>query len=378
MTVEHRGRYQRWLPVPDALLALRQSFAFDAASPVYPATVDRAPGGADGDRADFASRPLDGALPHGVPGRAAPLRCARRARRAARLRPTGRGEPGARDRPRPAASRVSSSPSGVRPPGRRRRPRTGAVLAAALAGVSAAALPAVVSEVPGAPAAVNGAIAARTAAAGLPLSPVAAASRAGPRRSPAPAAPPPDARRREPHTAPPVAPSRAGARRPRRASPTPGGTTSPAPGRRQSGARRQPAVRRRLRPKSDRCRRGRLGPPRRGDVRARRAARLLRAAARRHAARRDLLRADAHQGRGRRRRRGRPRAAASRARRVRLRGPAARRRAQLAAARPAARLLPRARPAAGARRWPATLACGRASSCRRRAGQRALTVVMPG
>ncbi len=37
--VHRRGRYQRWSPSPAALLALRQSFAFDAASPVYGATV---------------------------------------------------------------------------------------------------------------------------------------------------------------------------------------------------------------------------------------------------------------------------------------------------------------------------------------------------
>jgi len=39
VVVHRRGSYERWLPAPGALLAMRQSFAFDAASPVYPVTV---------------------------------------------------------------------------------------------------------------------------------------------------------------------------------------------------------------------------------------------------------------------------------------------------------------------------------------------------
>ena len=173
VVVEHRGRYARWLPAPDALLALRQSFAFDAASPVYPATIVERPAGrtvlaltsplgkwTKRYRAAFEAE----LRRYGVRGVRVVMRaCAR---------PAGvsRALDGARARPplgvvvavgRSAGGTISVA-------------RTRSLLGAALTGVRDAALPTVVSEVPDATA-VNDAIAAQTTAAGLPLSPVAAA-----------------------------------------------------------------------------------------------------------------------------------------------------------------------------------------------------------
>ncbi len=173
VVAERRGRYARWLPAPGALLALRQSFAFDAASPVYPATVDDRLAG----RAVLVlTSPLgrwttryrtafEAQLRrYGVRGVRVELRaCARPAA-------ASRALTGKRARaPLGVVVAVGRSAAGTVP-----AVRTKAVLSAALAGVRVAALPTVVSEVPG-DAATNDAIVAQAAAAGLPLSPVAAA-----------------------------------------------------------------------------------------------------------------------------------------------------------------------------------------------------------
>ena len=174
VTVERRGHYQRWLPVPDALLALRQSLAFDATSPVYPATVAARPAGRT---VVVLTSPLG--------------RWTARYRTAFQAELRRYGVRGVRVELRacagPAAAGRALDPGRARPPlgvviavgrsaaGTTSATRTGAVLDAALAGVRVAWLPAVVSEAPGAPVAVNDTIAAHTTAAGLPLAPVAAA-----------------------------------------------------------------------------------------------------------------------------------------------------------------------------------------------------------
>ena len=233
VTVEHRGRYQRWLPVPDALLALRQSFAFDAASPVYPATVIARPAGRT---VTVLTSPLGRWTAryrtafqaelrrYGVRGVRVELRACVRPAAASRALETGRARP-----PLGVVIAVGRSAAGTPS-----ATRTGAVLTAALAGVSAAALPAVVSEVPAAPAAVNSAIAARTSAAGLPLSPVAAALAVlAPAASPAPggpAAPTPAAASPTPGATGGTPSSGTGSTASTgAASPTPGGTTISAP-----------------------------------------------------------------------------------------------------------------------------------------------------
>ena len=173
VVVERRGRYSRWLPAPGALLALRQSFAFDAASPVYPATVDERPAG----RTVLAlTSPLGGWTKryraafeaelrrYGVRGVHVEMRAC--ARPAAVSRVLGR------ERARPPLGVVVAV--GRSAAGSISAARTKAVLGAALAGVREAALPTVVSEVPGA-SATNDSIVALATAAGLPLSPVAAA-----------------------------------------------------------------------------------------------------------------------------------------------------------------------------------------------------------
>ena len=202
VTVERRGHYQRWLPVPDALLALRQSFAFDAASPVYPATVAARPAGRTvvvltsplGRRTARYRTAFQAELRrYGVRGVRVELRACAGPGGASRALDFGRARP-----PLGVVIAVGRSVAGTMS-----ATRTGAVLAAALAGVRVAALPAIVSEVPAAPAALNDTIAARATAAGLPLAPVAAALAApAATGSPAPSA---------------------------TASPTPG-TTAPTPG----------------------------------------------------------------------------------------------------------------------------------------------------
>ncbi len=201
VTVDRRGRYQRWLPAADPLLALRQSFAFDATSPIYEPTVQTRPAG------------------HTVLVLTAPL-----GRRAATYRTAfaralrGNGVRGVVVRLRSCSSTTAvgralahtgttAAPLGVvvalgRPGDSTVSSAGRSTLAAALAGVRADALPAIVSEVPGAGAAVNHMIAAQAADAGLPLSPVTAlltapaagtvspAPTATPSRSPAPSATP--------------------------------------------------------------------------------------------------------------------------------------------------------------------------------------------
>jgi len=174
VTVDRRGHYERWLPQAVPLLALRQSFAFDAMSPVYGATVRSRPAGrtvlvltsplgrrAAAYRAAFASA-LRG---YGVRDVVVRLRTCTSAEAVGRVLAQGDG---------------AAAPLGVvvalGRPGAAATPSADvrATLAAALAGVRSTALPAVVSQVPGAGVAVNRNIAAQAAGAGLPLSPVAA------------------------------------------------------------------------------------------------------------------------------------------------------------------------------------------------------------
>ena len=173
VVVDRRGGYERWLPSPDALLALRQSFAFDAASPVYAPTVDVRPAGravvvltsplgrwAATYRVAF-ERALQG---YGVRGvRVEMVACGSPA---AVARAFGRRTVGSS---LGVVVALGRSATGLTP-----ATSTAAVLGAALRGVQAAALPAVVSEVPGPAVAVNHTIDAQAAAAGLPLSAVAA------------------------------------------------------------------------------------------------------------------------------------------------------------------------------------------------------------
>jgi len=174
VVVYRRGRYERWLPSPGALLALRQSFAFDAASPLYGVSVDVRPAGrtvrvltaplgswAAVYRAAF-ERELRG---YGVRGVGVEMWACRTP--AAVARALGAQATGS---PLGVVVALGRSTSGIVPAS-----PTAAVLGAALSGVQAAALPAVVSEVPGLDAAVNDAIDTQATTAGLPLSPVAAA-----------------------------------------------------------------------------------------------------------------------------------------------------------------------------------------------------------
>ena len=174
VTVDRRGRYERWLPAAGALLALRQSFAFDATSPVYEPTVQTRPAG---HTVLVLTSPLG--------ARAATYRTAF----ARALRGYGVGDVIVRLRPCSSATAVAralaQSPTAPAPLGvvvALGRPADTAAsqkifrstLAAALAGVRAEALPAIVSDVPDAGDAVNHIIAAQAAGAGLPLAPVAA------------------------------------------------------------------------------------------------------------------------------------------------------------------------------------------------------------
>ena len=174
VTVDRRGRYERWLPAPGSLLALRQAFAFDATSPVYEPTVQTRPAGrtvlvltsplgarAATYRAAF-TRALRG---YGVGDVAVRLRSCSTATAVARAltqtptTPAPLGVVVALGRPADTAASQAAFRS---------------TLAAALAGVRAEALPVIVSDVPGAGPVVNHIIAAQAAGAGLPLAPVAA------------------------------------------------------------------------------------------------------------------------------------------------------------------------------------------------------------
>lgn len=190
VVVQRRGRYERWLPSAGALLALRQSLAFDATSPIYPATVDERAAGravvvltaplgrwAATYRAAF-ERELQG---YGVRGVAVEMwACPSPAAVAAALGRRASGPPlGVVVALGESATGLTSATDAAQ------------VLGAALAGVRAAALPAIVSEVPGLGAAVNDTIDTWAVAAGLPLSAVAAALAApATSGSPAPTASP--------------------------------------------------------------------------------------------------------------------------------------------------------------------------------------------
>jgi hypothetical protein len=173
VVVERRGLYARCLPAPGALLALRQSFAFDAASPVYPATVDERLAG----RTVLAlTSPLGSWTKRYRAAFEAELR--RYGVRGVRVEmracegPAAVGRVLDRERARPPLGVVVAV--GRSAVGAISAARTKAVLGAALAGVRDAALPTVVSEVPG-DSDINDTIVAQATAAGLPVSPVAAA-----------------------------------------------------------------------------------------------------------------------------------------------------------------------------------------------------------
>ena len=252
VVVHRRGRYERWLPAPGALLALRQSFAFDAASPIYGATVHVRPAGrallvlasplgrlAATYRAAF-ERELRG---YGVRGVRVELKACRSPVDVARALDQGASRPSLG-----VVVALGESAGGVEPAA-----ATAQVLGAALTGVQARALPAVVSEVP-ADTPINDLIKARAAAAGLPLSPVAAAL-AAPLRFCQPR----------------------GLCQPRSLN-QPRGFRRPRSFRQPRGCSRRGSHARGGR---------RLGSTRRGDLRARRAAAVLRAAPRGHPARGD-------------------------------------------------------------------------------------------
>jgi len=173
VVVERRGLYARCLPAPGALLALRQSFAFDAASPVYPATVDERLAG----RTVLAlTSPLGSWTKRYRTAFEAELR--RYGVRGVRVEMRACAGPAAvgrvldRERARPPLGVVVAV--GRSAVGAISAARTKAVLGAALAGVRDAALPTVVSEVPD-DSDINDTIVAQATAAGLPVSPVAAA-----------------------------------------------------------------------------------------------------------------------------------------------------------------------------------------------------------
>lgn len=173
VVVHRRGRYELWAPSAVALLSLRQSLAFDAATPIYAATVAVRPAGrtvmvltsplgrwSAVYRVAF-ERALQG---YGVRGLRVTLRaCGSRAAVARALDGPAAGSTLG------VVVAVGGSPAGVAPAA-----GTAEVLDAALSGVQAHGLPAVVSDVPAFDAAVNDMIDRQTAAAGLPLSGVAA------------------------------------------------------------------------------------------------------------------------------------------------------------------------------------------------------------
>jgi hypothetical protein len=173
VTVARRGAYERWLPQAHALLALRLALGVDAASPVYGATVGAT---TPAPSVDVLTSPLGrwaavyrtafaGALrSYGARGvRVEMVRCATPAAATRALSGARRSSLGVVV----AVGRTADGAPTVA--------RTTGVLDAALAAVRAAQLPAIVSQAPSAGAPVNGVIAARTALAGLPLSPVVAA-----------------------------------------------------------------------------------------------------------------------------------------------------------------------------------------------------------
>jgi hypothetical protein len=218
VVAERRGRYARWLPAPGALLALRQSFAFDAASPVYPATVDErlagrtvlvltSPLGSWTKRYRVA---FEAELRrYGVRGVRVEMRACARPAAVNRVLDRERARP-------PLGVVVAVGRSAV---GTISVVRAKAVLGAVLPGVRDAALPTVVSEVPGATA-VNDTIEAQATAAGLPLSPVAAALAV-----PVASGGPTPVASGSPTPVATESPTAGGA-----GSPTPGGSSGPTPG----------------------------------------------------------------------------------------------------------------------------------------------------
>ncbi len=172
-TVARRGAYERWLAQDRSLLSLRLALDADAMSPVFGATVGTV---TPSPTVEVLTSPL---------GRWAAVY---RAAFARALRSYGTkgvsvemvrcGTPGAATRALSGARRSSLGvvvAVGRTATGVPTVSRTTEVLGAALGAVRTAQLPAVVSQAPGAGAAINGAIAAQTTVAGLPLSPVATA-----------------------------------------------------------------------------------------------------------------------------------------------------------------------------------------------------------
>lgn len=178
--VWERGRYERWLPQADALLALRRAFALDALPPVLPPSVERRPAGdhvlvltgPDERLASAYGAALDRALRSSA-GR--PIRI--EVRTCASINDVGaalRERPGATP-PLAAVVALGRSRSGLLSPAAAR-----GLVAEAAAGLRAHTLPGLISQVPGGgeqTAAVNEAIGAVAGESGLPLSVVMSASR---------------------------------------------------------------------------------------------------------------------------------------------------------------------------------------------------------
>ncbi len=182
--VHRRGSYERWTVSQAALLALRQSLAFDAAAPIYqPALVVRPAGRAvvvvtsplGRFTAAYRTAFTRALRAYGAGAATVELRAATTPTAAVRAlaRPGG-------GTPLGVVVALGRSAKGAVP-----SKRTAALVSAALGTVLASEVPAVVSEVPATPAAINKVIDTQAKRAGLPLSPVAAALAApGPSASP--------------------------------------------------------------------------------------------------------------------------------------------------------------------------------------------------
>ncbi len=172
--VHRRGSYERWSVSPAALLSLRQSLAFDAATPVYQPGLTVRPAGhtvivvtspLGRFATDYRTAFTRALRSYGAGAATVELRAATTPTAAARAltRP-------ANGTPLGVVVALGRSARGTVSP-----KRTATLLSAALGTVLASEAPAVVSEVPATAAAVDKVIDAQAKHAGLPLSPVAAA-----------------------------------------------------------------------------------------------------------------------------------------------------------------------------------------------------------
>lgn len=172
--VHRRGGYERWSVSPVALLALRQSLAFDAAPPVYQPALSVRPAG---HTVVVLTSPLGRFTATYRTAFARALRSYGAGAATVELRAVTTPTAAIRVLARPA----SGTPLGIvvalgrSAKGAVSPRRTTTLLSAALGTVLASEVPAVVSEAPATPATVNKVIDAQAKRAGLPLSPVAAA-----------------------------------------------------------------------------------------------------------------------------------------------------------------------------------------------------------